>query len=238
MPMRQELIRTKEIANKERMGRLSAQQEVSMLKEQLHRLESMNESLDREVKTIPGLSESNEILKNDLQTLRKRSKEEKAAFQKYIKKLESKSSELETFKGIIRDLSLKLLDVTNGGTGAAAAAKQPYTHTGSSVTYQQQMRYSNSTSSLPQKSSIQTSYQHQQQPSGKQSGQYRYQEEEDADDDEDDDDDDDYESGGHLDDEDDEADDVLGVVQSGAAAAAWCTGMTLHTYRNEATIAR
>ena len=43
VPLRQELNRVKEAHSKERMGRLSAQQEISVLKDQVMRLEKINE---------------------------------------------------------------------------------------------------------------------------------------------------------------------------------------------------
>jgi chromosome segregation ATPase len=74
VPLRAELNRTKDQCNKERMGRLAAQQLVAQMKDQIAMLENANENLSREVKTIPALTESNEILKNDLSQLRKRYK--------------------------------------------------------------------------------------------------------------------------------------------------------------------
>jgi len=72
VPLRQELNRTKDTYSKERMARLSAQQETSMLKDQLLRLEKINEDLERDVKSIPALADSNELLKADLQRIRNR----------------------------------------------------------------------------------------------------------------------------------------------------------------------
>lgn len=43
VPLRQELNRVKEAHSKERMARLSAQQEIGILKEQIMRLEKINE---------------------------------------------------------------------------------------------------------------------------------------------------------------------------------------------------
>ena len=57
VPLRQELNRTKDMYSKERMARLSAQQETSMLKDQLLRLEKINEDLERDVKSIPALAD-------------------------------------------------------------------------------------------------------------------------------------------------------------------------------------
>lgn len=43
-----------------------------MLKDQLLRLEKINEDLERDVKSIPALADSNELLKADLQRIRNR----------------------------------------------------------------------------------------------------------------------------------------------------------------------
>jgi len=120
VPLRNELNRTKEQCNKERAGRLAAQQQIAQMKDQINMLENANENLDRDVKTIPALSESNEILKNDLSQLRRRYKEEKAQMQKHIKALEGQSRDVESIKGAVRDLSMKLLDVANGGGSGGA----------------------------------------------------------------------------------------------------------------------
>ncbi len=95
MPLRQELNRTKEMYSKERMARLSAQQEASILKDQLSRLEKLNEDLEREVKTIPALAESNEILKADLTQLRQRYKEDKTLMQSQIRSMEVNTRDVE-----------------------------------------------------------------------------------------------------------------------------------------------
>ena len=91
VPLRQELNRTKEMYSKERMTRLAAQQEVSMLKDQLQRVEKINEDLEREVKSIPALSESNELLKQDLSRVRGRYKEERAALQAQARSVEAQA---------------------------------------------------------------------------------------------------------------------------------------------------
>ncbi len=77
------------------MARLSAQQEASILKDQLSRLEKLNEDLEREVKTIPALAESNEILKADLAQLRQRYKEDKTSMQNQIRSMEVNSRDVE-----------------------------------------------------------------------------------------------------------------------------------------------
>jgi hypothetical protein len=83
------------------------------MKEQITQLESLNQTLDRDVKSIPALTESNEILKNDLSSLRKRVKEEKGVMQRHIKQLEARARDAEAVRGSVRELSLKLLDVCN-----------------------------------------------------------------------------------------------------------------------------
>eukprot|EP01034_Spumella_vulgaris_P021760 gene21760-27816_t len=126
VPLRQELNRTKEVYAKERMARLSAQQETAMLKDQIMRLEKINENIDRECKTIPALADSNEILKNDLATLRKRFKDEKTAMSKQIKLMETQARDVEAVKADVRALSLRLLDIasTGGQPGGAGQLAQ------------------------------------------------------------------------------------------------------------------
>jgi chromosome segregation ATPase len=116
VPLRQELNRSKEMCSKERQARLAAQQQITQMKEQITQLESLSQTLDRDVKSIPALTESNEILKNDLSSLRKRVKEEKGAMQRHIKQLEARARDAEAVRGSVRELSLKLLDVCNSSS--------------------------------------------------------------------------------------------------------------------------
>lgn len=132
MSMRQELNRVKEAHSKERMARLSMQQESNMLKEQIMRLEKLNEGnsstkafclsllsfpsgLANENKVIPGLIESNEILKNDLSQLRKRHKEDRISAQKQIQLYESQVRDVDGIKNDVRALALRLLDISSNG---------------------------------------------------------------------------------------------------------------------------
>lgn len=115
VPMRQELARSKDMCNKERMARLSAQQEVTQLKEQLGRLEQSHDHLEREVKTIPTLNESNEILKSELTQIRRRYKEEKMQFTRQIKSMEGRARNVDAIKGEVRGLALKLLEISSNG---------------------------------------------------------------------------------------------------------------------------
>eukprot|EP00598_Pedospumella_elongata_P002037 CAMPEP_0184986466 /NCGR_PEP_ID=MMETSP1098-20130426/16896_1 /TAXON_ID=89044 /ORGANISM="Spumella elongata, Strain CCAP 955/1" /LENGTH=507 /DNA_ID=CAMNT_0027510741 /DNA_START=164 /DNA_END=1687 /DNA_ORIENTATION=+ len=121
VPIRAELNRVKDQCNKERMGRLAAQQQLAGMKDQIAMLEQANENLDREVKTIPALAESNEILKNDLAQLRRRFKEEKTQMTKHIKQLENQARDVDTVKNVVRDLSMKLLDIANSGTNGTGS---------------------------------------------------------------------------------------------------------------------
>ena len=116
VPLRQELNRSKEMCSKERQARIAAQQQITQMKEQITQLESLNQTLDRDVKSIPALTESNEILKNDLSSLRKRVKEEKGVMQRHIKQLEARARDAEAVRGSVRELSLKLLDVCNSNS--------------------------------------------------------------------------------------------------------------------------
>jgi len=113
VPLRQELNRTKDAYSKERMVRLSAQQETSMLKDQLLRLEKINEDLERDVKSIPALADSNELLKTDLQRIRNRYKEEKASLTNSNNALLEHNRDLEASKVEIRGLAVRLLDLAS-----------------------------------------------------------------------------------------------------------------------------
>lgn len=115
VPLRQELNRTKDALNKERMARQSMTQEIQMLKEQYARLEQAKNDLERENKSIPAINESNEILKNDLNSLRKRYKEEKSSMQKHIKMLEGQTRDVDSIKTEVRNLAMRLMEVSSGG---------------------------------------------------------------------------------------------------------------------------
>ncbi len=120
VPLRQELNRSKEMYSKERMARLSAQQETSMLKDQLLRLEKINEDLERDVKTIPALADSNELLKTDLTRIRNRYKEEKNSLTSSNNLLQEQNRDLEASKAEIRGLAVRLLDLASQNTQGAA----------------------------------------------------------------------------------------------------------------------
>lgn len=113
-PIKQELNRAKDMYNKEKMARLSAQQETAQMKEHIMRLEKANEELGRECKSIPAISESNEILKTDLSQLRQRYKEDRIIMQNQIRTLEHKSREVDTVKNNVRNYALRLLDISSG----------------------------------------------------------------------------------------------------------------------------
>lgn len=117
-PVRQELTRTKDMYNKERMARLSAQQETAQLKEHIMRLEKVNEDLDRECKTVPALQESNEILKSDLMQLRQRYKDDKTQMMSQIHSLEMTAREVEGIKAEVRNHAMRLLDLASAPGGS------------------------------------------------------------------------------------------------------------------------
>jgi hypothetical protein len=136
--LRQELGRTKDALNKERMARQQLQQEAQTIKEQYARLEQLRDNLDREVKTIPALTESNEILKADLNSVRRRFKEEKASLTKHIKHLESQSKDLEHVKGEVRTMAMRLMEISSNtplgssalpGATSASSYQQPSSST-------------------------------------------------------------------------------------------------------------
>lgn len=143
VPLRQELNRTKDALNKERMGRQQMQQELMMLREQCARLEQQRESLERDTKTIPALTESNEILKSDLSQLRKRFKDEKIAMQKHIKQLEGQAREAEQIKAEVRQMAVRMMELSAGGsatvvpTGGGMNSNLPPTQNTSSMMMQQ-----------------------------------------------------------------------------------------------------
>lgn len=105
------------------------QQEIQQIREQYARLEVLRDNLDREVKTIPALNESNEILKNDLANVRKRFKEEKASLTKQIKHLESQIKDTDSLKNEIRQLAMRLMEVAGAPIGGVASiANLPSTY--------------------------------------------------------------------------------------------------------------
>lgn len=154
VPLRQELNRSKEMCSKERQARIAAQHQITQMKEQILQLESLSQTLDRDVKSIPALTESNEILKNDLSSLRKRVKEEKGAMQRHIKQLEARARDAEAVRGSVRELSLKLLDVCNSSSNSIINNNTSNNFNGSN---------SNTNSSMQQHQQQQLRYHQQQQ---------------------------------------------------------------------------
>jgi len=157
--LRQELTRTKDALNKERAARQQMQQELQTIKEQYGRLEVLRDNLDREVKAIPALTESNEILKNDLANVRKRFKEEKASLTKQIKFLEGQVKDTEGLKGEVRQLAVRLMEIS-GAQMAPSASSLPTNYGASSA----MGRFDPSASVMSLQSYRTTNTQHQQQP--------------------------------------------------------------------------
>lgn len=117
--MRQELNRAKDAFGKERQAKIQLQQEVMQLREQLGKLEKAHESLDRDAKALPGLMESNEILKNDLNQLRIRYKEEKQFLQNQVKALQAQIADVDTLRNEMRAMGLRMVDIaTNSNNNA------------------------------------------------------------------------------------------------------------------------
>ena len=114
-PVKNELARTKDVLSKERMAKVSVQQEAAMLKEHVQQLEKSNEDMERDLKTIPALRESNEILKADMAQLRQRHKSDRQSLQHTIKTLEAQKRELEGSRNEIRNLAFKLVELSGGG---------------------------------------------------------------------------------------------------------------------------
>ncbi len=135
------------------------QQELQTIKEQYGRLEVLRDNLDREVKAIPALTESNEILKNDLANVRKRFKEEKASLTKQIKFLEGQVKDTEGLKGEVRQLAVRLMEIS-GAQMAPSASSLPTNYGASSA----MGRFDPSASVMSLQSYRTTNTQHQQQP--------------------------------------------------------------------------
>lgn len=117
--LRQELNRAKEILSKEKAARQTAQQEIIGLREKVGRYEAMIENFEREGKSIPVLQESNEILKNDLSSVRRKFKQEKTQMINHIRHLESQQSNAEFLKTEMRNMAMRLMDVANGTYSSA-----------------------------------------------------------------------------------------------------------------------
>lgn len=112
--LRQELNRAKDQLSKEKGARQAAQQEILALRDQVGRFEAMHETYEREMKSIPVLQESNEMLKNDLANLRRKYKDDKAQLTKNIRHLEAQHTNVEAVKSEVRSLALRLMEVANG----------------------------------------------------------------------------------------------------------------------------
>jgi chromosome segregation ATPase len=112
--LRSELHRTKEFLTKEKSTRQLLQSEIVTLREQIGRYEAAHENYERELKQIPTLQESNEILKQDLMNFRRKYKEEKGQLIKQVKTLENQHMNVEMIKNEVRTLAMRLLDVSNG----------------------------------------------------------------------------------------------------------------------------
>ena len=119
-PMRGELEKNKDAYKKERVARLNTQQELQTANEKIQKMQHRMDEMERDLKTIPSLQESNELLKNDLAQLRQRYKDDRHSMQKTIRHLESNAQDLETNRSEIRNIVLRLLDTT-GTTGNAPA---------------------------------------------------------------------------------------------------------------------
>jgi hypothetical protein len=117
--LRQELNRAKDFLAKEKAARQTAQQEILNLREKVGRYEAMIENFERESKTIPVLQESNEILKSDLSSARRKFKEEKNQMVKHIRQLESQQSNSDFLKTEMRNMAMHLMDVANGTNSSA-----------------------------------------------------------------------------------------------------------------------
>jgi hypothetical protein len=124
--LRTELNRVKENYQKEKNARQAAQTEIISLRDQLHKYEKSNEHYEREVKAIPALQESNELLKNDLAQARRKFREEKAQMAKYIKSLEAQHVSTDALRADVRGMAMRLLEISNvTTTGGATTNSMP-----------------------------------------------------------------------------------------------------------------
>jgi hypothetical protein len=124
VPLRQDLNKHKDLYNRERNARLSAQQESTMLKDQLVRLEKVNEEMERDVKAIPTLQEQNELLRTDLNRLRQRYKEENEYLTTQNQQLAGQLRAGEEARNEMRNLAVRMLDLSSQGHGNTNAHTQ------------------------------------------------------------------------------------------------------------------
>lgn len=111
--MRQEVNRYKEALSKERNSKNQLGAEITQLREQIAKLEKNNENLDRDAKALPGLLESNEILKNDLTSLRNRYKDEMQHYVNQIKLLQGQAADGDMLRKEMRTLGMRLVEVAS-----------------------------------------------------------------------------------------------------------------------------
>lgn len=117
----QELSRTKDTLAKEKSFRSTLQQENTVLKENITAAEKKIYELMTENKMIPALQESNSLLKNDLNRVKNKFKEENNKMIAYIKELEEKITAFEGAKVELRSLAMKLVDLSNCGNSSFSA---------------------------------------------------------------------------------------------------------------------
>lgn len=122
-----DLQRTKEAYNKERQGRLAAQQDIVNYKEHIQRLEKTNHDLQYEVKSLSVHAENNEIIKGDLQKIRAQYREDKQNMQNRIKQLEAQiaQSNVDGLKNEMRGMANRLMDLVNGNNQIGQFNRMP-----------------------------------------------------------------------------------------------------------------
>ena len=79
----------------------------------VRQLTEKNENLERELKMLTSIEESNCILKADIIDLRKRAKEERNNFLSKINKLESKLRSMESTQVEIKSLAIRIADISS-----------------------------------------------------------------------------------------------------------------------------
>lgn len=184
---------------------MNLQQELVTYKDQCSRLEQINEELQGECKTIPTHIEACELLKNDLSKVRKQYQGEKKELVGKVRMLEKELSvrDMEGLKTGVRNLALRLLDISTSGTNNGGPSS---IHSSQMSSSSSMKNYGNGSSSSYQVPTI-TSTPSKHSP-------YRNDFEEDFED----------EDGGYYDEDDGGQSDGSGLDGSGEDQAGWSPG--------------
>ena len=110
-PYRNQLVSMKESYAKERVSRLSAQQEVTNMRKKVTMLETTNKQLHNENKAIDALNELIESLRRELSDIRNKHKEDTNTLKERLKGAETFLTDQQSLRKKVHLLSKKLLDV-------------------------------------------------------------------------------------------------------------------------------